>query len=74
MTSVMRVPDDVRAEAQRLAALQGKQPGEVIAIAWREYVERHREEFAAGLEEAARLLRDGTLEEFAAFASGKMPT
>lgn len=69
MSSVMRVPDEVRDEAQRLAAMQGKQPGEVIASAWREYIERHREEFAAGLEQAARLLRDGTLEEFAAFAS-----
>lgn len=69
MSIPMRVPESVHTEAKRIAALQGVQPGEIIARAWREYVQNHRAEFAADLEEAARRLRDGTLDDLAAFAS-----
>lgn len=69
MSSVVRVPKDVHAETKRIAALRGVQPGDVIAAAWREYLERHRAELAAELEEAARILRDGTLDDLAAFTS-----
>jgi acyl-CoA reductase-like NAD-dependent aldehyde dehydrogenase len=69
MTSVMRVPSDVGLEAKKLAAIQNTQPGELIARAWREYVTNHRDEFVADLEEAARLLRDGSLDDMTAFAS-----
>jgi hypothetical protein len=69
MTSIVRVPTDVHTEAKRIAALQGQATGEVIAAAWREYLANHREEFASDLEEAARLMRDGTLDQLAEFAS-----
>jgi hypothetical protein len=69
MSSVVRVPDKVHNEASRLAAFRGQQPGYLIAEAWQEYLSNHRTEFAADLEEAARLLRDGTLEQLAAFTS-----
>lgn len=69
MSSVVRVPDQVHNEAARLAAFRGQQPGHLIAEAWQEYLANHRTEFAADLEEAARLLRNGTLEQLAAFTS-----
>lgn len=69
MSGVVRVPDDVLREAKRIGELQGAQPGELLAAAWREYFARHREQFARDLEESARLLRDGSLEELASFAS-----
>jgi hypothetical protein len=68
-SGVVRVPERVLLESKRIAALRGQQPGDMLAAAWREYLETHREEFAAELEESARLLRDGTLEELAAFVS-----
>lgn len=69
MSSVMRVPVDVHAEAKRMAALLGQQPGELIAQAWQEYLDRHKNEFAADLERAAELLRTGTVNDVAEFAS-----
>lgn len=68
-TKVIRVPGDVHEEAVQLAALRRQQPGNLLAEAWREYMEKNREEFAADLERAATLLRDGTLDGLANFAS-----
>ena len=42
-------------------------------MAWREYLERHKGQFAADLEQAARILRDGTTSELAEFASRNAP-
>lgn len=69
MTTTIRVPNEVHLEATRLAALRGQQPGDLIAEAWREYLSKNKDHFAADLEEAARLLRNGTTEDVAAFAS-----
>jgi hypothetical protein len=69
MSSVVRVPADVHKEITRIAAFRGQQPGHLIAEAWREFLIKHRKEFAADLERAAKLMRDGTLEELAAFTS-----
>ena len=69
MTSPVRVPDDVHSETKQLAAMRGQQQGELLAAAWREYLERHKDQFAADLEQAAELLRDGTPNELAEFAS-----
>jgi len=68
-TNVIRVPTDVHSEATRVAALRGQQPGQLLAEAWREFMARHRDEFATELEEAARLMRNGTAEEMTAFAN-----
>jgi len=69
MSSVVRVPTDVHSEATRIAAFRGQQPGHLIAEAWREYLANHRQECAADLEEAARLMRNGTPDDLAAFTS-----
>jgi hypothetical protein len=65
----VRVPAEVHAQATRLAALRGQQPGQLLADAWEEYLANHREDFAADLEQAARIVRDGTVDDLAAFAS-----
>jgi hypothetical protein len=69
MSSVIRVPDNVHLESKQIASVRGQQQGQLLAEAWREYLATHREEFARDLETAANLLRDGTLEDLAAFAS-----
>lgn len=68
-TKVMRVPTAVQQEAVQIAALRRQQPAQVLAEAWNEYMQTHREQFAADLEKAATLMRDGNLEDLAAFAS-----
>lgn len=50
-TRVVRVPEDTHNEATQVAALRQVQAGELLADAWREYMENHREEFAKDLEE-----------------------
>lgn len=65
----VRVPTDVHAQVNRLAALRGQQPGQLLAKAWEEYLANHREAFAVDLEQAARIVRDGTLDDLAAFTS-----
>jgi hypothetical protein len=68
-TRVLRVPTEVHNEATEIAALRRVQPGQLVAEAWREYMEKHRKQFAADLEKTAKLLRDGTMDDLAAFAS-----
>jgi len=69
MTRVLRVPEQVHSQASQIAALRNSQPGHLVADAWREYIENHRDEFAADLEKTAKLLRDGTLEQLTEFTS-----
>ena len=68
-SSVTRLPADIHASAKAIAAMQGCTPGEVIAQAWREFVERHGDEFAADFERAAALIREGDTEGLAAHAN-----
>ena len=67
MSGVVRVPDNVLKGAKQIAGIRGCQPGDVLAEAWAEYFENHQAEFASELEEAARLLRTGTLDDLAEF-------
>lgn len=69
MSTVVRIPTSVHLETKRLAAVRGKQAGELLAEAWREYLANHREQFAKDLEEAAKILRQGTHEDLADFAN-----
>ena len=69
MSTVVRIPDHVHLESKSIAAVRGQQQGELLAEAWREYLASHRDEFADDLEAAATLLRDGTLDDLASFAS-----
>ena len=61
-TNVIRVPSEVHDQVSRVSELVKQTPGELLAAAWAEYVERHQDDFAADLQRAAELLRNGTLE------------
>ena len=69
VSAVTRLPADIHASARAIAAMRGCTPGEVIAQAWREFVERHGDEFAADFERAAALIREGDSEGLAAHAN-----
>ncbi|HXB16391.1 MAG TPA: hypothetical protein VNV44_11690 [Solirubrobacteraceae bacterium] len=68
-TRPMRLHPDTHDEATQIAALRRVQPSDVIAEAWREYMEKHREEFAKDLETLAELLRDDTINGVAEFVN-----
>jgi hypothetical protein len=55
------------------AARRRYQDGPALATAWRKHVTQNRTEFRRELREAARLLRDGTRADIAAFASRNAP-
>lgn len=67
-TTTVRVPVALQREVSRVSDLVRETPGELLAAAWAEYVERHRDEIAADLERAADLVRNGTLEDLVDFA------
>ncbi|MEJ7891406.1 MAG: hypothetical protein WKF94_02045 [Solirubrobacteraceae bacterium] len=67
-TAVMRVPAEMHEQVSRVSDLVKQTPGDLLAAAWTEYVERHRDDFAQDLERAAELLRNGTLEDLVDFA------
>lgn len=69
MTVVVRLPEDVLASARQTGALTGRSAAEMVTEAWRQYMESHRDEFAAEYEEAAELLRSGNSDALQAFAS-----
>ena len=68
-TTVTRIPDEILHGAKAIASLQGKTTNEVLVEAWREYLERHRDDIAANVERAAALLRSGDMEALIAHAN-----
>jgi hypothetical protein len=69
MSVVVRLPEDVYESARRIAALQGRQASDLIGEAWGQYLESHREQFAADFEQAAHLLRTGDTKGLTELAS-----
>jgi hypothetical protein len=67
-TTTVRVPVELQEQVTRVSELVRETPGELLAAAWAEYVERHRDDFAADLQRAANLVRNGTLEDLVDFA------
>lgn len=66
-TSTMRVTETVRDEVARMSKLCGEQPAELLERAWKEYLLNHRAQFAADLEQAAVLVRDGSTDALVTF-------
>ncbi len=66
-TSTMRVTETVRDEVTRMSQLCGDQPAVLLERAWNEYLINHREQFAADLEAAAQLVRNGSTDDLVAF-------
>ena len=59
MSIVVRLPDELYESARQFAALQGRQASDLLAEAWDQYLRDHRDQLAADLEQAAKLLRAG---------------
>lgn len=66
-TAPIRVPEDVKDQATRIAALRGVPTAELIAVAWTQFLESHREQFARDLEVAGEIMRDGTRDDLVEF-------
>lgn len=65
MSTTIRIPREIDAPVKAIAAMQGRVAGEVLADAWREYFENHRDEFAREFEQAAELVRAGDTDAMA---------
>lgn len=72
-TTTIRVSAEIQGEISRIAALRGVSSGELLGEAWREFLETHRSELAENLEQAAKILRDGTTQDLADFLSRDVP-
>ena len=66
-TTTARISERTSLESRRIAALQGVSQSEVLDQAWADFLASNRDQFAKDLEEAAKIVRDGTTEELAAF-------
>ncbi|HVA10220.1 MAG TPA: hypothetical protein VNG12_26180 [Acidimicrobiales bacterium] len=53
------VPADVRADVKALAEMQGREPDEVLAEAWTEFLRKHAAELAREHKEVAEMMRKG---------------
>ena len=58
MAQQVKVPDDVKHEIEVFAGITGRTQGELVAASWREYRERHGDEFRASLRRAEAILDD----------------
>jgi hypothetical protein len=67
-TTAVRVQDDLLEEVKRIAAMRGETAGDLLAKAWEEFLERHREEFSQQFNEVARMLREGDKEGLASLS------
>lgn len=72
-TTTIRVSTEIQGEISRIAALRGVSSGELLAEAWREFLDTHRSELAENLEQAAKILRGGTTQDLADFLSRDAP-
>ena len=68
MSQQVKVPADVKRELELVAGLTGKTQGQLLADAWAEYREHHKNEFRKGLRWAHSVLHDPN--EAAVAASG----
>ncbi len=66
-TTTVRVPLALQREVTRVSELVQETPGELLAAAWAEYLDRHRDDIAVDLQRAADLVRNGTLEDLVDF-------
>jgi hypothetical protein len=63
------LPADIRSDVRALAAMQGSEPGEILVRAWREFMDRHREELEVESEHVGQLMREGDTEGLATYAN-----
>lgn len=68
MSYQVKLPPDVKREVEVFASITGRSQSELLAASWREYRERHSNEFREGLRWAESVLADPA--HAAVFASG----
>ncbi|MFN2490805.1 MAG: hypothetical protein ABR529_13945 [Actinomycetota bacterium] len=61
-TRPIRVPEDVHESVRAVSALSGRTPGDVLAAAYREYLQRHGSELAEVFTRAQGHLKAGDTE------------
>lgn len=59
MSVVLRVPEGLYESARTIAALQGRQAGDLLQDAWAQYLELNKDQLAADFEAAAEMIRAG---------------
>jgi hypothetical protein len=64
-TTAVRIEEDLLSDVKRIAAMRGETPGELLAQAWLEFIERHRVEIAEQFGDVARMFREGDREGLA---------
>ena len=69
MSVVLRVPEEVYESARKIAALQGRQTGDLLHEAWQLYLDAHREQLATDFEAAAQMIRSGDTSGLGALAT-----
>ena len=67
-TMVVRIDEAVLADVKAAAAMRGKTPGDMLAAAWSEFVERHREAISADFDHVAEMFRTSDREGLLEFA------
>ncbi len=58
-TVAVRISEDIHADVKAVAAMRGKTPGAMLAQAWIDFTERHRDELSADFDAVARMFREG---------------
>lgn len=58
VTAPVRVPEEMLAEVKAIAALRGQTPGDALAQAWAEFVEKHKASLSEQFDEIGRILRE----------------
>jgi hypothetical protein len=73
MNTAVQLPDVLSEEIASIASLAGRQPGELIAEAWREFMDRHRQTMAERYREMAEMVRRNDKEGLARAATRAVP-
>jgi hypothetical protein len=68
-TTTVRISKELSSEVAKIAALRGQTAGDLLATAWKEFLDRNKDAFAKDMEEAAKIIRTGTTKDLAAFLS-----
>lgn len=67
MTGSVELPAEVEAAVRALAEVEDTAPSELLAAAWREFVERHQEKLTQEFRKVADAIRDGKSDDLAAY-------
>lgn len=57
-TAPVRIPEEMLTEVKQIAAMRGQTPGDALAQAWAEFIERNKNAISEQFDEVGRLLRE----------------